>query len=163
MHICIPIPGIAIAIRLAITALIPWYAAFFDETSKLLYLSSTKLIPLFSSLKIAETILIHIRYKLSYFYLTEFASSVCLCNWLLRQRQLEPNGQSMDSFSGIYDLNIIVCFFYYILYYHTFVSRFSPRAVVKAPPVAITYDVKSWLQFKKQKMNMPPFRDKSKH
>lgn len=28
---------------------------------------------------------------------------------------------------------------------HTFVSRFNPRAVVKAPPVAITYDVNSWL------------------
>lgn len=46
----IPIPGIAIPIRLNTTALIPWNAAFFELASSELFSSSTNETPFCSSL-----------------------------------------------------------------------------------------------------------------
>lgn len=46
----LPMPGVAMAIRLIMTALIPWNAAFFDSQPSGLYFSSTRAMPFCSSL-----------------------------------------------------------------------------------------------------------------
>lgn len=124
----IPIPGIAIAIRLAHTALIPWIAAFFDATSKLLYWSSTNWIPFFNSLGINVnengTLNLHFNRNLEF-----LAYCIRIIGMLIQfAAATATRGTNRPTKGFIF-----------------FVSRFNVRAVVNAPPVAITYDVRSWL------------------